>query len=70
MCFALFYSTSMGHHMDEAYKSDFPFSPDNFGFSLAGVYAVWLLLVKVLYFPCRWFSNYKKKHGQWWLSYL
>ena len=31
---------------------------------------VWLLLVTVMYFPCRWFSNYKKTHGQWWLSYL
>jgi uncharacterized membrane protein len=61
---------SMGHHMDEAYRSDFPFSPNNFGLSLAGVYAVWLLLLTVMYFPCRWFSNYKKTHGQWWLSYL
>jgi uncharacterized membrane protein len=61
---------SLGHHMDEAYRSDFPFSPNNFGLSLAGVYAVWLLLVTVMYFPCRWFSNYKKTHRQWWLSYL
>ena len=61
---------SMGHHMNEAYKSDFPFSPNNFGLPLAELYAVWLLLVTILYFPCRWFSNYKKTHRQWWLSYL
>lgn len=61
---------ALGHHIGEAYQSFFPFSPDNFGFPLAGVYAMWLLVVTVLYFPCRWFSRYKKMHGQWWLSYL
>ena len=64
----LFFST--GHHMSEAYKSVFPFSPNNSGFSLAGVYAVWMLLIILLYFPCRWFGRYKRTHGQWWLSYL
>jgi len=61
---------SLGHHMSEAYKSDFAFSPAGFGLSLPGVYAVWLVLVTVLYFPCRWFANYKRTHRQWWLSYL
>lgn len=61
---------SMGHHINEMNKTDFVFSPNNFGFSLVGVYAVWLLVVTVLYFPCRWFANYKKTHRQWWLSYL
>lgn len=65
---ALFFS--MGHHLDEAYRSDFPFSPNNFGVSLVGLYAVWLLLITLMYFPCRGFSNYKKTHSQWWLSYL
>jgi uncharacterized membrane protein len=60
----------MGHHLSEAPKSDYAFSPNNFGFSLGGVYLVWLLVVFVMYFPCRWFSNYKKTHRQWWLSYL
>ncbi|MFD2873263.1 DUF1624 domain-containing protein [Mucilaginibacter ximonensis] len=40
------------------------------GFSLAGVYLVWLCVVVILYFPCRWFMNYKRTHKQWWLSYL
>jgi len=61
---------SMGHHIGEAYKSEFPFSPHNFGFPLVGVYAIWLLLITLLYFPCRWFGQYKKTHRQWWLSYL
>jgi uncharacterized membrane protein len=37
---------------------------------LGRVYLVWLLVLVVLYFPCRWYSRYKKKHPHWWLSYL
>ncbi|NNU34271.1 DUF1624 domain-containing protein [Mucilaginibacter sp. S1162] len=48
----------------------FLFEPPGFGLSLAGVYGVWLVLIFILYFPCRWFANYKKTHTQWWLSYL
>lgn len=59
-----------GHPMSEAYKSEFPFSPANFGLPLGGVLGVWLLVVAVLYFPCRWFGRYKRTHHQWWLSYL
>jgi uncharacterized membrane protein len=46
------------------------FRPENLGYSLGGVYLVWLLVISILYFPCRWFSNYKKMHRDWWLSYL
>lgn len=46
------------------------FKPNDFGFNLLGVYAVWLTVITLLYFPCRWFSKYKKTHQQWWLSYL
>lgn len=46
------------------------FQPDGFGFSLFGVYVIWICVMVILYFPCRWFSNYKKTHTQWWLSYL
>jgi len=24
----------------------------------------------VLYFPCKWYGNYKRTHKQWWLSYI
>ena len=46
------------------------FRPAEYGVNLFGVYLVWLLVISVLYFPCRWFSKYKRTHHQWWLSYL
>ncbi|MES2426220.1 MAG: heparan-alpha-glucosaminide N-acetyltransferase domain-containing protein [Bacteroidota bacterium] len=44
--------------------------PPTFGFPLWGVYLTWLLLITILYLPCRWYSQYKRTHTQWWLSYL
>ncbi|MEI9810794.1 MAG: heparan-alpha-glucosaminide N-acetyltransferase domain-containing protein [Bacteroidota bacterium] len=41
-----------------------------YGFSLGITYAVWLVMVVILYFLCRWYDRYKKNHQQWWLSYL
>lgn len=46
------------------------FQPDDFGFNLFGVYVVWLVVIIILYFPCRWYAKYKSTHHQWWLSYL
>jgi hypothetical protein len=40
------------------------------GFSLAGVYAIWLAVVAALYLPCRWFAGVKARRKDWWLSYL
>ena len=50
--------------------SQFVFAPKGWGFGLAGVYLIWLVVVVLLYRPCKWFGNYKKTHRQWWLSYL
>jgi uncharacterized membrane protein len=50
--------------------SPFLFKPPGFGFSLWVVYLVWFVVIVILYFPCRWYSKYKKTHTQWWLSYL
>ncbi len=44
--------------------------PDGYGLGLPGVYAVWLLAITVLYFPCAWFAEVKKRRRDWWLSYL
>lgn len=51
-------------------KSIMLFRPVEYGVNLFGVYVVWFLVIATLYLPCRWFSNYKKTHQQWWLSYL
>jgi uncharacterized membrane protein len=40
------------------------------GYSLWVVYAIWLFVVLAMYPVCKWFSEYKKNHRQWWLSYL
>jgi uncharacterized membrane protein len=51
-------------------NSPFLFTPPGFGFNLGIVYLLWLAIILSLYYPCKWFSNYKKTHKQWWLSYL
>lgn len=44
--------------------------PENFGFGLPGTYLLWVLVIALLYFPCRWYRTYKSRHSHWWLSYL
>jgi len=41
-----------------------------FGFGLPVVYFVWISVVITLYFPCRWYMNYKRTHKYWWLGYI
>ena len=48
----------------------FYFRPESFGFGLAGVYMVWLIVVLVLYPLCKKYDRYKTTHDKWWLSYL
>ncbi len=45
-------------------------APDGYGHSLKFIWLVWVLLNVALYFPCRWFAEYKRTHRQWWVSYL
>jgi len=44
--------------------------PPDYGYSLWGVYAVWLVVLVVLYPLCLWFSRLKQRRRSWWLSYL
>ena len=46
------------------------FFPKGYGVGLAGTYAVWLLVVAMLYPLCRWVAAVKKRRRDWWLSYL
>ena len=40
------------------------------GYSLGVVYGAWAVAIFILYYPCRWYSNYKATHKHWWLSYI
>jgi len=42
-----------------------------YGFSLATVYLVWMVIVIGVYPLCKWYDRYKQNHKEkWWLSYL
>ena len=46
-------------------------TPLGYGHSLPLVYAMWILVVVMLYLPCRWFMQIKARHRDWaWLSYV
>ena len=58
----MFESPDLGHY---------PFSPPpGWGYSLPVVYAVWLLVVVVMYPLCRWFAGLKQRRDDAWLSYF
>jgi hypothetical protein len=40
------------------------------GVPLGGIYLLWLAVVFVLYWPCRWFAGVKQRHKSPLLSYL
>jgi len=44
--------------------------PPDFGYRLWVVYAMWILVVALLYPVCRWFAKVKRTRRDWWLSYL
>jgi uncharacterized membrane protein len=44
--------------------------PPGYGYELATVYAIWLLVVLLMYVPCLYFARLKERRRSWWLSYL
>ena len=44
--------------------------PSDFGYGLPVVYAVWALVVLLMYPACRWFARLRERRKDWWLSYL
>jgi uncharacterized membrane protein len=40
------------------------------GFGLAGVYAVWVVVLILLYPLCRWFASLREGRSGWWWRYL
>ncbi len=44
--------------------------PNDYGYSLPVVYALWVFVVSALYPVCRWFEGVKRRNKSVWLSYL
>ncbi len=54
------------HQMMTTYR----FYPKGYGVGLPGVYAVWVLVVLLMYPFCRWVAGVKARRRDWWLSYV
>lgn len=66
----VFYLSGYGAADIVSPNNPFLFRPNDFGFNLWGVYAVWIFVVLVLYPLCKKYDRYKSTHRDWWLSYL
>ena len=44
--------------------------PEGWSLSLPGIYAAWIVVLAILYIPCRWFAGVKARHPGGWLAYL
>ena len=44
--------------------------PPGYGLNLTGIYVMWIVVNVLLFFPCRWFAEYKRTHNQRWLTYV
>lgn len=49
------------------FLNDIPFG---YGHNLPFIYLMWITAVVILYLPCRWWADLKKRRKDWWLSYL
>ncbi|GGB82477.1 DUF1624 domain-containing protein [Dyadobacter sediminis] len=63
---------SSGYTWQQATAPDlfFKFRPADFGYELGYVYLVWIAVVGLMYFPCKWFGELKARKRSPWLSYL
>lgn len=73
--FALIHALSIAYGTLQGFEprqflTIFLFYPPGYGTSLAGVYAVWALVIALLYPFCRWMAGVKARRRDWWLSYL
>lgn len=48
----------------------FAWAPFSYGYSLPIVYLTWVLVLLLLYLPCIWFDQLKRRDRSGWLSYL
>lgn len=50
--------------------SDLRAKRDQFGLGLPEIYLFWGLVTAILYLPCRWYAEVKRRRNSRWLSYL
>jgi uncharacterized membrane protein len=48
----------------------FASAPYSYGYNLTFVYCAWILVLLILYLPCIWFAEQKRRDRSAWLSYL
>ena len=68
IAFAIFFAS--GHTVNELDFHREGALPYGSGHPLWLVYAIWIIAICILYFPCRWYSKYKATHKHLWLSYI
>jgi hypothetical protein len=51
-------------------RLDFSRPWTSYGHGLPFVYAMWIAVVLILYLPCRWFMELKRRRHDWWLQYI
>jgi uncharacterized membrane protein len=56
--------------MTENHPMFVPPPPPGYTYSLMALYAITVVTVVILYFPCRWFAALKARRSDRWLSYL
>lgn len=69
-CVIVFFLSGYGASDIVSRQTPFLFRPPEFGYQLHVVYAIWFVVVLLLYPVCRWYNKYKSNHHQWWLNYL
>jgi uncharacterized membrane protein len=45
-------------------------APKGYGYSLGVVYLMWIVVLILLYLPCRWFAALKRRRREAWLGYF
>ncbi|MBC7851736.1 MAG: DUF1624 domain-containing protein [Chitinophagaceae bacterium] len=70
LCVIAFFATGYTTTEISHPQSPFLFRPPDFGFSLAVTYLIWIAVVLLMYYPCKWFGEYKQRNRHWWLSYV
>jgi uncharacterized membrane protein len=60
---------SFGKGVNLAFTSPMEW-PAEYSPNLWRAYFVWVVVITALYFPCRWYGEYKSKNKSWWVSYL